>query len=159
MKKCRGCGEIKSTAEFHRSGYTKKDGTQSISTKCKLCNNKKCRLYHYRNREILLPKIREYARKHKDVRTVQNKQHRVWRDYGLTLEDLQQMILTQNNKCAICFREFDHGQRKAWVNIDHDHSTGKVHGLLCWSCNAGLGSFQDNTTNLMKAIEYLNKNQ
>lgn len=58
------------------------------------------------------------------------------------------MSLKQNNKCFICDEE-------AKLVVDHDHSTGKVRGLLCSICNTGIGMFKDSTKNLEKAIEYL----
>lgn len=45
------------------------------------------------------------------------------------------------------------------VNIDHNHITGKIRGLLCKQCNIGLGMFKDSTESLENAIEYLNKNK
>jgi hypothetical protein len=49
------------------------------------------------------------------------------------------------------------------LNIDHDHSCclttptcGEcTRGLLCRSCNYGLGHFKDNPSLLAKALEYL----
>jgi hypothetical protein len=39
--------------------------------------------------------------------------------------------------------------------VDHNHLTGKVRGLLCSSCNSGLGHFEENIDYLNCAIEYL----
>ncbi len=40
-------------------------------------------------------------------------------------------------------------------HIDHDHSTGKVRGLLCSCCNTGIGMFKDNPDVLDRAAFYL----
>lgn len=55
----------------------------------------------------------------------------------------------QDNKCAIC-----QGFMKT-INIDHDHATGKVRGLLCTSCNTSLGKFKDNPAILRVAADYI----
>lgn len=70
--------------------------------------------------------------------------------YGLTPEQVESMKVTQGNVCAICETE-----PKTW-HIDHCHSTGKVRGLLCGSCNMALGLMKDDPVRLSKAQEYLN---
>lgn len=70
--------------------------------------------------------------------------------YGITIDDYEEMLLKQNNKCVICEREFVRPP-----HIDHDHSSGQVRGLLCYPCNSGLGQFQDSPEILKKAVEYL----
>lgn len=69
--------------------------------------------------------------------------------FGLSLEDYNQMINNQQGKCAIC------GISDTQLCVDHDHSTGKVRGLLCHNCNHGIGKFQDDIKLLNKAINYL----
>ena len=71
------------------------------------------------------------------------------RHYGLTLEEYDQMLLDQNGVCAICF------EPGYPLNVDHDHSTGTVRGLLCIPCNQGVGHFRDNTKFLLNAVSYL----
>ena len=83
----------------------------------------------------------------------------VWKNvlkgkYGITVEDYQQMFIDQENKCAICQR---HSRGEKTLVIDHNHETGKVRGLLCYSCNSGIGLLQDNIKMLHNAIEYLER--
>ena len=42
--------------------------------------------------------------------------------------------------------------------IDHDHTTGKLRGLLCHQCNVGIGNFKDDIDRMLNAILYLSRN-
>lgn len=69
--------------------------------------------------------------------------------YGLTEDDLQNMLCEQQHSCAIC-------DRQVKLVVDHCHETGQVRGLLCYSCNTLLGSIENN--NKMKRVErYIGK--
>lgn len=72
--------------------------------------------------------------------------------YGLTPHAYDKMLLSQGHACAICHTTEPRG--KNW-HVDHDHDTGQVRGLLCASCNPGLGYFKDNPDTLMAATAYL----
>ncbi len=78
--------------------------------------------------------------------------------YGLTIKEHNAMIAAQRGVCAICGAE-----PGTWVAncgrlvIDHDHSTGEVRGLLCPSCNRGLGQFEDDPIRLTNAAAYLSR--
>jgi hypothetical protein len=77
--------------------------------------------------------------------------------YGLSKEQYDLMLSEQNHSCYICgIKDID--CPKSVLHVDHDHSTGKIRGLLCHHCNTGLGHFKDNVELLQKAIEYLNLN-
>ena len=77
------------------------------------------------------------------------------RQYGITLEQYDEMLEEQNYRCAICNNEDEvEGRRLA---IDHCHTTGVVRGLLCGKCNRGIGLFYDSRELLERAINYLNK--
>jgi hypothetical protein len=65
--------------------------------------------------------------------------------HGLTKEDYEEMLAGQNNRCAICAREFGSNLRPV---VDHDHENGLIRGLLCYRCNRKLSkdiheSFRD----------------
>jgi 5-methylcytosine-specific restriction endonuclease McrA len=70
------------------------------------------------------------------------------KQYGITYEEYEDMLRQQEGKCVIC------GEVRL-LHVDHCHKTNRVRGLLCSSCNGGLGMFKDNKQTLAKAIEYL----
>lgn len=72
------------------------------------------------------------------------------RKYGLTLMDYQEMYDSQGGCCAICRKV----QRRAF-DVDHNHATGEVRGLLCTNCNRMLGHAGDSVVNLRAAADYL----
>lgn len=73
--------------------------------------------------------------------------------YGLTPEDYDKLLASQNGVCAICgAKEALNGYK---LYVDHDHATGKVRGLLCHHCNIALGALRDNPTLLRKAAKYI----
>jgi ferric-dicitrate binding protein FerR (iron transport regulator) len=63
------------------------------------------------------------------------------------------LLREQDGKCAIC--RVSESRRK--LDLDHDHATGMVRGLLCNSCNLGLGKFGDDPVRLEAAAEYLRR--
>lgn len=84
---------------------------------------------------------------------------------GITKEEYYNLIIKQNNKCAICLKEEtcidgrSKEKKPRRLSIDHCHKTGVVRGLLCNACNIALGRFNDDVDLLKKAINYIKKNQ
>lgn len=63
------------------------------------------------------------------------------------------MLDNQGGKCAICLLP---PRGKLPLNVDHDHKTGLVRGLLCWTCNHRLlPASRDNAGRLLAASKYL----
>lgn len=73
--------------------------------------------------------------------------------YDLTPEAYAGLLQTQGGACAVCRRAPTPGEDH--LHVDHDHATGVVRGLLCFTCNVGLGNFEDNETWLETALAYL----
>lgn len=70
--------------------------------------------------------------------------------YGISAEQADLMIAVQRQRCAIC-------QRKRKLQVDHDHRSGMVRGMLCFDCNAGLGILDDDAHRLRALAEYLGR--
>jgi hypothetical protein len=68
-----------------------------------------------------------------------------------TTEEIIEKVLSKD-VCDICGKQASKLRRHA---IDHCHKTGKIRGLLCDTCNKGLGLFYDNIDLMQKAIDYL----
>lgn len=82
-----------------------------------------------------------------------NEYNGLHRILSISKEHYAQMLEDQNGCCAICGKH--RSQLKQRLRVDHDHATGAVRGLLCPSCNGGLGHFRDSIAFLTKAVDYL----
>jgi len=149
-KSCQECKKFKTFKEFANGG---------LSNICKKCKNKKKKNYYikgkYKSNYIKKNKIskhpgksgsKEYAR---SVALLSN--------YGITLQDYNNMFMEQEGSCWIC--GISQLELDKPLSVDHDHTTGKVRGLLCNNHNVALGLFKDNIELLEKAIKYLKKNK
>jgi hypothetical protein len=72
--------------------------------------------------------------------------------YGISSEEYGEMRDAQNGRCAICGTAGD-------LCVDHCHNTGVVRGLLCSSCNSGIGLLGDSADTLQHALDYLQRSQ
>lgn len=82
-----------------------------------------------------------------------NRLKRIKDSYGVSEEVYKDLLERQFGKCAICGASWQASGRR--FSVDHSHETGKVRGLLCGSCNFGLGQFKDDPDLLMRAVGYL----
>jgi len=137
---CTKCGELKNPDEFYH-GRRKADNYQLYRAgECKVCSLKDRKKHYTKNRDKILA-------------------HKRFSNYGISKDEYFQMLDKQDGVCAICKRE-ERTRDSASNNlrslaVDHCHDTGNVRGLLCRSCNTGLGFFEDNSDLLNRAIQYL----
>jgi hypothetical protein len=127
-KVCYICKESKGYGEFPVCS-TVSDGRHSY---CSVCHRAKSLEYYYKNRE-------------------KQRDQRLRRTYGISLHEYGQMLTMQASGCAVC-GIIDPTKT---LNVDHCHQTGAVRGLLCQTCNSGLGHFRDDPELMERAASYI----
>ncbi len=104
-----------------------------------------------RRKEKILGYNLKWRTEHKD--SVRNTRFKY--KYKITLEERNTIEVKQNSKCAICGVHSSKEIRGLF--IDHNHKTNQVRGLLCNSCNRGIGYFRDDKDIVEKARIYLHE--
>lgn len=138
LKKCPRCGKLLENSEF----YVQKSGRHKgkLTSWCKKCCSKQSAERYKNNIEKCREEHRNWANKNKDKVAFTKAKSA----YGITKEEYDSLI----RKCQIC------GSEKNLV-IDHSHQSGRIRGMLCNSCNKGLGLFRDNPALLERASDYV----
>lgn len=108
---------------------------------------------------------KEYARKWRARNRIASKGHSLQKQYGMSIDAYMEMYANQGGCCAICgvqknaYTESDgkRSGRHETLAVDHCHTTGNIRGLLCASCNKGIGHFNDSPSVLIAAANYLSR--
>lgn len=89
------------------------------------------------------------------------RKHRLKKEYGMTIEQFDELYKQQNGVCAICGKTSPNTKKqhysKTGLYIDHNHKTKTIRGLLCNRCNRATGMFEDDIELLKKVVNYLQK--
>ena len=133
------------------SGKREKNGAILYEVKCADCGEIHLRNAKHLKQGMKYQKCSEY--KPPNYIGIEKRDAVIRKQYGITLEEYNNMLEAQDYKCAICNNEDEVKGRK--LAIDHCHTTGSVRGLLCGKCNRALGLFYDNRELLHNAIQYL----
>lgn len=115
MKHCWMCDQWKNESLFHKD-RNRRDGLNPICKECGRRNTRNHKTYD---------KTRKY-----ELET----------HYGITIEEYNNILVSQNNCCDICGKSIENSPKK--FHIDHDHKTGKNRGILCSTCNMNLGKVE-----------------
>jgi hypothetical protein len=153
MKSYRESNKEKIKQHDHAYYMANKDKLQQQAKEYREKNKDKLkearRLKHAENKD----KINELARLRRTPE--KNKRIALKSMYGLTLEQYNSMLNKNNGKCPICGVEFEKGRNGKQPCVDHCHKTGKVRGIICSKCNAGIGNLNDNIQRIRKAADWL----
>lgn len=147
-KRCSKCKQELDPSLFHNS----KKSSDGKTSACR-----ECRLAYRRQPEIRKKERAGYtawrnADKERAKRLDFRNNLRV--HFGLTVEQYTAMVEAQNGVCAICGKPESHPRKKN-LAVDHCHTTGKIRGLLCNSCNTGIGLLKEDERLFLRTIEYL----
>lgn len=127
FRRCPDCGEVKALEEFPRS----RNAREGRGAYCKPCHN----LRGKESKQRLYGGTRQYHLK---------------RRYGISAAEVEAMVQAQGGLCLVC-------RERPAEHVDHDHLSGAVRGVLCFSCNGGLGLFRDRVDIMANAITYLER--
>jgi hypothetical protein len=131
--------------------------TTDVPWRCRPENQERIRAakrkYYEKNKEQVKARAKEHAKRRVEEDPLYWQKIQRKSRYGLSHEDIEDMLDSQGHACALCRKELS-----GKFTVDHCHDTGKVRGLLCYTCNTGLGKFGDDPERLRDAINYLYEN-
>lgn len=87
-----------------------------------------------------------------DAAAYEKRRHKIRRlkKFNLSQEQLDVLEAKQGGVCAICGCP---PKNPPTLAIDHNHSTGKIRGLLCGTCNTRLGFLERRWDKIMGYLE------
>lgn len=146
-KTCTKCNEEKATSEFY-----------GRHAECKQCARQRQAAIYARPeaRARKMAKAREYSDRVRAARRV-----KTLAKYGITPERYDELYAEQAGACAVCGTSGERlgtggtATRYNVLCVDHAHDSGRVRGLLCPSCNRGLGLLGDDPERLRRAALYI----
>ncbi|MFD7460003.1 MULTISPECIES: endonuclease VII domain-containing protein [unclassified Streptomyces] len=141
-KGCTGCGRCLPPPAFARD-RNRSDGLQ---VRCRECVAQ-YGAAHYRRRRQAMGSD-GLSTRCKTCRAVQGRQGHPKRPYGITEAERDASIDSQGGICCMCLSA-------PAAHVDHCHETGRVRGVLCFSCNAALGQFKDRPDAIRRAAAYV----
>lgn len=148
---CKECVKVRSRAWCLKNRDLVRQRAKAINATDEYVAKRK--EYYYANREAIMAKNREKPKEQKQREARKQK----LKKYGLTEQDYEHLLFEQGGVCKICGSATSQRTGDKYLYVDHDHVTGKVRGLLCHHCNAGIGHFKDQALLLVKAVAYLNE--
>lgn len=128
MRACTKCGKRKPASAFKR-----RNGGDGVRKQCRDC----------------------YAagRRARYLADPEHERHHSWRAQGIDVAQAKALFSGHKGGCDLCGADKPRGMGD-W-HVDHDHSTGRLRGLLCFPCNVLLGKIE--RIGLCKIHDYIRR--
>lgn len=155
---CSKCGKEKAVSQYQKGRRQCRKCKTAIKKATALRNRVELEEQKCNKCKRVLP-INSFASSSVNVSGKQSKcrecmkLYKVQERYGISGEEYGRMLREQKGLCLICQDEM------IPPAVDHDHRDGKVRGLLCKTCNSGLGCFKDDSSIVFRAASYLYKHE
>lgn len=155
QKICSSCKTIKPISEFYKDTHM----TTGYKSMCKPCNYEITKAWRNSHRDVINAGDRKRRINNLDEMHKKDRKKNLKQNFNITLEDYNFMLIKQDYKCAICGSKSSGRKDHTNFNVDHNHLTGKIRGLLCGPCNILLGNANDSPQIIQSAITYLLKSR
>jgi len=147
LKFCNGCKEWRSKGDFNKDPKS----PDTLHYRCRLCRKKYRRQQEVKERTSVYNK--KYAEQNPELMKAKDRKNSLKRFWNMTPEQFEALKEKQGGTCALCNKTESNPHKN--LCIDHDHTTGKIRGLLCDNHNRAMGLFKDSIEDMEKAIQYL----
>lgn len=134
---CKKCGIFKSWDNYSEKNPTNRP--KGKQPRCKPCATQDTRDWYQNNKDRAF-------------------ESRLRKEYNITIDEYDELVAKAFSKCQICHVDLKFKTSPPTSDagvVDHCHTTGKIRGILCNSCNRGIGYFRDNPMFLTNAAKYL----
>lgn len=122
------------------------------------CGCRQGKSYDQRSSEYKKKRNVAYIKRHEEVKS-NTRRYKLKEKYRITPEIYSEMFLSQKGRCLVCKKHRnDLPKTYGPLAVDHCHKTGKIRGLLCRSCNSGIGHLKDDVSLVYSALLYLSRN-
>jgi hypothetical protein len=168
---CSKCHRSKNLLEFSHHSHQ----SSGYRSECKACQRKRNQKWREDNPDryrAILDRAHTKRKSDPVTRAKHSAGIKVWRktasgqrsmldnrlrhDYGITLEEYTRLLDKQKGLCAICGKPPKGGSpTNQRLHVDHNHTTGKVRGLLCKNCNTAIGFLGEDLSRIEASIRYL----
>ncbi len=113
--------------------------------------------YYRRNREKYLARAKRQRAEPGHAEHIEPSKRRshLMTRYGITDDQYHQRLARQGYKCLICNATTSGNGNSHYFDVDHDHVTGKIRGLLCRRCNVTAGVLENNVERIKSLTRYI----